>query len=309
MIEIPKVARNAAPFERRFLGFPTARAAFRAYLARNCVPTSAPVLLPAYIGWSPREGSGVFDPVRELELPYAFCRVSDRLEIDLEDLERKLERHRPGVLLVIHYFGYPDPAYERIVELGQKHGVLVLEDEAHSMLTDLVGGLTGRLGDAALFSLHKMLPLETGGGLLINPGGQASCAGIAAEDASASFSSFDLTLLASRRRENATRLRELLEPLRGRVDPLWSLPTGVVPQTFPVLIRTVSRDKLYEQMTEAGFGVVSLYHTMVDAIAKDEFPESHALAKCVMNLPVHQEAEPAALERMVSTLDRFTRPA
>ena len=48
------------------------------------------VLLPAYVGWSAKEGSGVFDPVDELGVPYAFYRLDDRLRIDLYGLEQCL---------------------------------------------------------------------------------------------------------------------------------------------------------------------------------------------------------------------------
>ena len=54
------------------VAFPSPRTAFKAFLARAGFSASDRVLLPAYVGWSPREGSRVFDPVRELQLPYAF---------------------------------------------------------------------------------------------------------------------------------------------------------------------------------------------------------------------------------------------
>lgn len=55
-------------------------------------------------------------------------------------------------------------------------------------------------------------------------------------------------------------------------------------------------------MNEAGFGVVSLYHTMIDAISDRDFPDSHRLARTIFNLPVHPDATPAALAAMVDRL-------
>jgi dTDP-4-amino-4,6-dideoxygalactose transaminase len=304
---IPKVARDAAPYERRFIAFPTARAAFRAFLEAVGAERSGGVLLPAYIGWSPREGSGVFDPVRESGTPYAFYRMTPRLEIDVAHLREQLEHVRPRVLLLIHFFGYVDPAYDEVVRCAEERGVLVLEDEAHALLTDFIGGTTGRLGVACLASLHKLLPVETGGGLIVNPMGRAACAPIREGADAVNPWDFDLAQLARRRRHNAASIEGALGEFRGRVEPLWPLTAHVVPQTYPVLVHGVSRDRLYEQMNAAGFGVVSLYHTLVDAIPPAEFPASHELARTIMNLPVHQEATEAQLVDMLDALDRLTR--
>jgi len=43
--------------------------------------------------------------------------------------------------------------YAEAVKLAREFGVLVLEDEAHAMLSGPVGGIWGRLGDA-LYLLH-----------------------------------------------------------------------------------------------------------------------------------------------------------
>ena len=72
MTTIPKVACDVGAYRRTMVAFPSARTAFKAFLARAGFSAGDRVLLPAYVGWSPREGSGVFDPVRELQLPCAF---------------------------------------------------------------------------------------------------------------------------------------------------------------------------------------------------------------------------------------------
>ncbi len=110
-------------------------------------------------------------------------------------------------------------------------------------------------------------------------------------------------MIAARRRENARRLTQLLRPLAGEVDPLWGDPQeGEVPQTYPVLVRNASRDRLYDSMNDAGYGVVSLYHTMIEQIASDTFPQSHWLSLRILNLPVHQDIEAEELEDMVACL-------
>jgi dTDP-4-amino-4,6-dideoxygalactose transaminase len=55
-------------------------------------------------------------------------------------------------------------------------------------------------------------------------------------------------------------------------------------------------------MNAAGFGVVSLYHTMIEQIAPERYPHSHAISHCILNLPVHQDASPDDMKAMIRTL-------
>lgn len=122
------------------------------------------------------------------------------------------------------------------------------------------------------------------------------------------LSDFDLGRIAQRRVENALLVEELLSPLNNAVDPLWPrLPAATVPQTYPVVVRGVSRDELYFRMNDAGFGVVSLYHTMVEELEAERFPASHRLARRILNLPIHQDAEREQIEAMVRELERQVR--
>jgi dTDP-4-amino-4,6-dideoxygalactose transaminase len=302
---IPKAARDAAGLERAWVGFPAGRAALRALFERAAAGPGGAILLPAYVGWSPREGSGVFDPVAALGLAHRFYRLDEELRIDLDDLRARLDE-RPAVLLLIHYFGFVDPQAERAAQLAAEAGVTVIEDEAHALLTDLVGGACGRLGDACIGSLHKLLPVAEGGGALINPAGREAFADLEGDGGGPSPFGFDLAAIAAARRRNAAELATLLEPLAGRVDVLRRPTGGEVPQTLPVIVREANRDELYERMNAAGFGVVSLYHTLIEQIPRDEFPDSIELSRKILNLPVHQEADADSLAALVAELDRLT---
>ncbi len=309
-LPIAKLATDASAYQRVVLPFETARAAFAAFLEGVLGRGGGRVLLPAYIGWSPREGSGVFDPVRALELSYAFYRVDGQLNLDIDHLEALLRTGDVAVVVLIHYFGRPDPRAAEAARLARAYGALVLEDEAHALYTDLVGGVSGRLGDAAVFSFHKMLPVESGGALVINPGAHARVAAVAVgRDASAvalpDIWKYDLAAIAARRTANSAALEVALAPRGDDVEPLWTeLPQGTVLQTYPIRIRRGSRDALYHAMNAAGYGVVSLYHTLIAEISTAEFPESHELARTLLNLPVHQDALPAGLTALASELRR-----
>jgi len=152
---ITKRAEDSRNCLRPVVAFRSAREAFGAIL-RGLEITSGKVLLPAYIGWSPREGSGVFDPVASLGLDYEFYGLNERLRIDLDSLRAALQTGKIRVVVIIHYFGYVDPCYPEAVRIARQHNVFTVEDAAHAMLTDLVGGVCGRSGDACIYSFHKM---------------------------------------------------------------------------------------------------------------------------------------------------------
>jgi dTDP-4-amino-4,6-dideoxygalactose transaminase len=301
---IEKVARQPELLRRPYFTFKNARSAFSAFLKVAIQASEETVLLPAYVGWSEREGSGVFDPITELGLNYAFYRVSDRLCIDLDHLEQLLQTYPIKVLVLIHYFGHVDDNYSKAIDLAHRYGALVLEDEAHAMLTDLVGGKSGRLGDACIFSLHKILPLKEGGMLLINPDRESLHQQIKTPEINLTLPwDYDLYEISHLRSRNAETLRQLLEPLHTEIEPLWTQTSpGEILQTYPVLVRNISRDQLYFAMNKAGFGVVSLYHTMIQQITPTEFPVSHQLAHQILNFPIHQDANIDALSAMVKEL-------
>lgn len=310
-VEIPKKPESPGIFLRPLVPFRAAREGFRAFLEATGFAESGTVLLPAYVGWSSREGSGVFDPVRETGARWSFYPVGEDLSIDLKALAGLLADRGPYLLVLIHYFGYPAIGASAASRMVRRTGGVVLEDEAHALLTDWIGGVTGRLGDAAIFSFHKMLPTSSGGGLAL-----ASGAAPALVERLSNWPTrkplpldplgYDLKAIARVRRGNAAELAKLLAPLSSHLEPLFAMaPPGVVPQTFPVLVKRGSRDDLYTEMNGAGFGAVSLYHTMIPEIEPERYPVSHALSKRILNLPVHQDIPTGGLDVMTRWLSKW----
>jgi dTDP-4-amino-4,6-dideoxygalactose transaminase len=298
---IAKTANSGARLLRPCYQFASARAAFSAYLRAIYIRSNDTVLLPSYIGWTSREGSGVFDPIQEVGCRFAFYRMQQDLSVDLGDFVTRLSEVKPRVVLLLHYFGFPDKNAEQLAAMSNRHGALLVEDEAHAMLSDLQGGCCGRYGDVAIYSLHKLFPVPDGGALISN--------GVDLEITAprpSGLPAYDFHQISLRRRANAECLIKLLHHCPG-VRPLHrSLAPGVVPQTWPVIIEHGSRDNLYFRMNENGFGVVSLYHTLVSAVTATAFPEAHWLSKRILNLPVHQDADSAQLERLIEALKHFT---
>lgn len=310
---VTKTATEYLAYRRPNTSFRNARTAFLALLHALGISREEEILLPSYIGWSSREGSGVFDPVAETGAKYRFYRMSPRLEIDIEDLKAKLVHHHPRLLVLIHYFGYPDNSVQEVANFARSRGVFVLEDEAHSLYSDWIGGTCGRYGDAAILSLHKMLPMPEGGLLIANSSLEQN---LLQSDAVRRLQKplrnqpfdYDLHSIAVVRRANAIKLYKLLEPLKSYFEPLYPLPPeGVIPQTLPVVVHEMSRDELYFTLNAAGYGVVSLYHTLIEQISASDYPEMHKLSRCILNLPVHQDASQDQLAEMTQLMTQLTK--
>ncbi len=305
---ISKRAENSSNYARRIISFQSARAAFGAILSILKIAPGK-VLLPSYIGWSPKEGSGVFDPIVALDLDYSFYALDEQLHIDVDSLRTELQGGGIRVLVIIHYFGYVDPCYAEAVKTAKEHDVFVLEDEAHAMISDLVGGICGRDGDACIYSFHKMLPVPFGGAAVFNdPGSPLAKALVADTDCAFPLCDFDLSRIAHKRRTNSLVLDKLIRELAPEIEPLFGAPDcDVYPQTYPVVVRNNSRDRLYHEMNAAGFGVVSLYHTLISQISSDSFPTTAKVSRHILNLPVHQDVSEDALESMVQELASLVR--
>ena len=301
--QIAKTAIDEKNYRREIRSYNSARQGFREVLKACNLQPGEQVLLPAYIGWSSREGSGVFDPVRELNLPYCFYRINRDLIIDMADLTAKLSES-VKVLVLIHYFGRPDSCLEEIVDIARHKNIRIIEDAAHAWYSSWVGGTCGYLGDATVYSLHKMLPLPAGGLLQLNANSLVQSLGmqIIYKEYLEAPARYNIWQIAQRRLENYRVLQKMLIPLAGKIDRLWpddELPAGIYPQSFPVLIRCKPRDDFYFTLNAAGFGAVSLYHELIQEISPAEFPDAHWLAQHILNLPVHQDCTLQGLKEMV----------
>jgi len=70
---------------------------------------------------------------------------------------------RTRVIIVIHEFGYVDTDFPKQCEEWRARGITVLEDCAHVAGITIGSARVGDYGDAALFSLPKIIPAKFGG--------------------------------------------------------------------------------------------------------------------------------------------------
>lgn len=264
------------------------------------------VLLPSFIGWSPNEGSGVLDPVRAAGLDPIFYRLHRDLTVDLEDLDRRLDAG-PALVLLIHYYGRTLPQLEQATDLAHSRGAVVVEDLAHGFFTARAEGPAGRSGDVLMYSLHKMFPTPGALGGMLTYRNRALLTGQASTrpDLAAYVLDYDWRGIAAVRRRNFTLVSEGVREIASRradVELLWpELAPGDVPQTLPVRVCNGRRDEVYRLMNADGFGMVSLYHTLVPELRADEAMSE--LSRTIINFPVHQDLDPTAVPAMLASFE------
>jgi len=260
------------------------------------------VFIPGYIGWSPREGSGIFDPLNKIDgLARHYYRMTKDLAIDIATLQKCLTAK--SILLIVNYFGFRDREMETAIQIAKERDCIVIEDNAHGFFTFFCHGSVGT--DITFFSLHKMFPFEEGGGLLLlnDKIGVKSKRNLDEFDAPIPFE-YDINGIAKRRKENFKSIMVFMKENEEYFVPLKTNDELIenVPQTFPIIIKRGNRDKIYEIMNERGFGVVSLYHTMIEELRTKEHSEACWLSKHIMNLPVHQDCDSTEYSTMIDTL-------
>jgi len=105
------------------------------------------------------------DPLLKTGAVVKFYRVDQHAQLDFEDIQKRTTK-RTKILYIIHYFGWPQKLRD-IVEWCQSRNIYLVEDCALSLFSDPVNHPVGTLGDAAIYSFPKALPVPDGGALTI----------------------------------------------------------------------------------------------------------------------------------------------
>ncbi|HLO59596.1 MAG TPA: DegT/DnrJ/EryC1/StrS family aminotransferase [Bacteroidales bacterium] len=107
----------------------------------------------------------VFQAIKKAGHNIVFIDLTNDLKLDLVDLQNKITRI--DVLIITHTFGFPENI-EEIFKIAK--GKIIIEDCAHSFLSQYNSKYTGLFGDASFFStgLGKFPPIGNGGFSIIN---------------------------------------------------------------------------------------------------------------------------------------------
>lgn len=308
---IEKESKSLSSYRDRRIFTSSARAAMTFILQARKHLDPRGILLPAYIGLSKIEGSGVFDPVRASEINYAFYRVDQRLRPDLVALEKLLKSGNFQLVFLIHYFGVPQLDVEEFVGLCRHYDVQVIEDCAHTILGGLVSPRLGHYGDYAIYSIHKSSATKDGG-FFIDHTGTLDVETLPLQfrisiETLAEFADTDLVESSRRRLSNFHTISGWLSSI-SLLEPFFeSIPTGAVPLNCPVIVGQGKREELYFELIKRGVLPTALYHTLIPEIYKESYPQSHFVAANILNLPTHPDIDGDNLNRYEKVLRQATR--
>jgi dTDP-4-amino-4,6-dideoxygalactose transaminase len=291
---------------RRFTS--SARSAMVHILASCKATDPRGILLPAYIGLSKVEGSGVFDPVRQTGISHAFYKVNQRLVPDLQDVEEQLKTGRFQLVFLVHYFGCSQVDPDAFVSLCHAYGVKVIEDCAHTLLGGLDGRRLGTYGDYAIFSIHKSCGTSDGGFYLDHCGDLPAISHVSNFSISYTtlqdFANTDHIAASNQRLRNYQTVSHWVSELPGLDLFFEKIPVGVVPLNCPVMIADGKRELLYFKLVENGVFPTALYHQLISEISPAEFPNSYRVANNILNLPTHPDIKESDYLRYRQILER-----
>lgn len=269
------------------------------------------ILLPSYIGISPKEGSGIFDPIVKLRdeglIEPLFYKMTPDLRIDMSDVFKlaELSSNCPFILLKVNYFGFVDPNEQLLFEIIKNFGGYVLEDNAHGFFT--YQARLEHFCDATFFSLHKQFPFS-GGGMLTTCSEELSAlqyTGSPRPFPDENPFIYDIQAISTKCQNNFEIVDALAKKHLDLWTPLRSLhgTDATVPQTYPLVLQKSNRYQVYLDLNEQGYGVTSLYHTLIEPLRNDpQFATSRALADKILNIPVHQDVNASLYTQLIDSL-------
>ena len=149
-----------------------------------------------------------------------YCHVDRQMQMDPSEVEQLCDRHGADLVYLIHYVGWPQRVLD-FAELCRRRELLLMEDCALSLLSEVPEGPLGSFGDWAVFCLYKTLPLPNGSFLVQNGERIESLERLALRDAgSASVAGRTAELLVQRIRGRMNGVGAILHAMKrgmGRV--------------------------------------------------------------------------------------------
>jgi dTDP-4-amino-4,6-dideoxygalactose transaminase len=106
--------------------------------------------------------------VRELGFKPLFYPTDMDGAANVAKLRELCLTHQPALLVMVHYFGVANSQSSAFREIAKVHGLWLIEDCVHCALPT---SKIGSVGDFAIFSPHKLLPIPLGAVLTVRSNG------------------------------------------------------------------------------------------------------------------------------------------
>lgn len=266
------------------------------------------ILLPSYIGFTQREGSGVFDPVESTKSSYGFYDIKSDLSIDLDYLEELIKTKKFNILLVIHYFGFCRNDLNKIKHICESNNIIFVEDCAHAFHFGLKQEGLGVSGDLSFYSVHKYLPVKSGG-ILKNISNKIKLLDLPKKDqisleVTLQLLKSDYEMIMKKRKSNFYLYKEKLSKVKG-IEIMYDLNDNEIPQSFPIRVKNKKRESLYFHLMDKNMPTTALYYRLIDDLTADEYPLPHKISEEILNLPLHQDTTSQDIEKIVIEIREF----
>jgi dTDP-4-amino-4,6-dideoxygalactose transaminase len=264
------------------------------------------VLLPAYIGLSKIEGSGVFDPIKESKIKYLFYKLDQELKPNLSDISNLMKKSDIDLFVVINYFGWRPSNYSNILKLMNDSGVKILEDNAHCLFrfNDYLNSQDMEV-DYSVFSIHKFIAAKSGG-ILVVKNCQSNFLDTIAKPDLLAYSKAPINKIYSQRESNFKQIHKFFSQHKTHsFQPFFSRAEDNLlhPLNYPLrFIEKSVRHEFYLCLIENGIVPTSLYHQLIPELDQNLFPESVNIANTILNLPIHHEVGSENIDHMLSML-------
>ncbi len=292
---ITKSPTNKKIFRKNIYFTNSARIAFSHILKLIKFEEEDTLLLPAYIGYTDREGSGVLDPIEENNINYEFYPILKNMQIDLDSIEKIILQKPIKAILIIHYFGFLYGDIIRLKKICQDNNILLIEDCAHTIYSKFEDKYLGDFGDFSFYSIHKVLPVDSGGFFKINNPLYFENNIFIQNDEKIEAESleglvaYDEDLATKRIRDNYIFMSNELNQIDGIKVLIPNLPLGIVPMNLPVFIEGMKREEFYFKMIEEEVTLIALYYRLIDTIDIEIFKTSFEISNSIINFPINQD--------------------
>lgn len=272
----------------------------------NSLPSTSKILLPSYIGITDREGSGIYDPVKNSGLAHDFYALNDDLSISIDVIEYHLKKESYKLILLVHYFGFKIQNINEIVTLCKQYNVVVVEDCAHLYNLNLHDySDVGNFGDYAFYSLHKNFPFDNGGILVQN--GSKVCVKLEIKHKTGfneNLMCYNASEIAKKRIDNYNKIDLLIKSVKG-VKPLKVIKKGDIPHTYPILVENGLREKLYFWLIDKNITLIALYYRLIPELQNEMFTNMKFISDNILNLPIHQDISNNDINIMIDKIKEF----
>ena len=238
---------------------------------------------------------------------------------------------RTKAIQPVHLYGQP-AQMDKILEIANKHSLLVLEDAAQAHLATFKGKFVGSFGIAGTFSFYPTKNMTSGEGgmiscstdefarmckLLRNQGMEKRY-----ENEVIGFNTRMTDIHAAigrvqlKKIEGWTKTRQknadfLNKNLSGVITPYLIPEATHVYHQYTIRIVDHDRDKFSEEMTKRGIGSGVYYpipvHQLPSFNLKFDLPNTTKICKEVLSIPVHPSLSESELETIVEVINSIAK--